>query len=179
MSEGLFGLYIGTVVDVDDPANAFRVKVYIPGICEPTSAWARGFDLFGSGKDFGKFGPPPEGSQVGVFFEAGDIDCPWFIPTGCAQDEIVSDVAGTLNKWGFAFGDIRLQFEVGLTGLGKVTIYSAKIPEANRIIVDGETNSITIQALTDVTIQAVGRVNITAGLLTLQGRVVTPGGKPI
>lgn len=179
MSEGFFGLYHGYVTSVDDPLQANRVRVHIPGICEPESAWARPRGLFGSGGCFGFFGAPPEGSEVLVQFEAGDIDFPWWEPAGGAAGEAPEEVRGSLMKWVFAFGDARMMFEATPDGAGKVKVYSARLPGQNEIVLDGQTNTVEIRGMTHVKIEAVGLLELTAGLLTLQGRPVTPGGKPI
>jgi hypothetical protein len=179
MSDGFFGLYHGWVTSVDDPLQADRVRVYIPGICEPESAWARPRGYFGSGGAFGFFGAPPEGSEVLVQFEAGDIDYPWWEPARGAAAEAPEEVRGSLTKWLFSFGDVRMMFEATEDGAGKVRLYSARLPGQNEILLDGQTNTIEIRSLTKVKIEAVGLLELKAGLVTIQGRPVTPGGKPI
>lgn len=179
MSEGLFGIYLGTVFSVEDPLKANRVRVQIPGLCEPYSAWARPKGWMGAAYAFGLFGVPPEGSQVLVQFEAGDIDSPWYEPAGGSAGEAPEEVRGSLTKWMLAFGDIRILVEATPTGQGKVKIYSATLPGQNEIILDGLTNTLELRALTHVKIDSVGLLEVKAGILTLQGRPVTPGGKPI
>ncbi|MDO8941955.1 MAG: phage baseplate assembly protein V [Desulfobacterales bacterium] len=179
MSEGLFGMYLGTVVSVEDPLQANRVRVSVPGICEPFSNWARPKGWIGAAYAFGSFGVPPEGSQVLVQFEAGDIDSPWYEPAAGSAGEAPPEVRGSLTKWLLGFGDIRILVEATETGQGKLKIYSAQLPGQNEIILDGQTNTIAIRALTHLTIEAVGLLELRAGLLTLQGRPVAPGGKPI
>jgi len=179
MSEGLFGIYLGTVFSVEDPLQAGRVRVSIPGICEPYSNWARPKGIFGAAFAFGSFGVPPEGSQVLVQFEAGDIDSPWYEPAGGSAGETPPEVRGAFTKWLLGFGDFRILVEATETGQGKVKIYSAMLPGQNEIILDGQTNTVEIRALTHVKIEAVGLLELRAGLLTLQGRPVSPGGKPI
>lgn len=176
---GLFGIYIGTVVNIDDPLEANRAKIYVPGICEPSTAWARPRGLFGSGRNFGVFGPPPEGSEVLVQFEAGDIDSPWYEPTGASKAEIPDRMKGSLNKWGFGFGDIQFEVELKESGKGVLSIYALGIPDANVITLDSETNAIEIKCLTSLKLSSVGQIDLLAGLVTIQGRPVTPGGKPI
>jgi len=179
----LYGTYLGTVVSVDDPLEANRVRVKIPGICEPFSNWARQEGRgFGVGHGFGFFGVPPEGSEVLVTFEAGDIDSPWYRPADIGAADIPSEVRGTPTKWMMSFLDIRMLFEVQDVGgqlLGKVKIYSNKLGEYNYIEIDGANNKVSVEALTDLAIKAVGRVNIQGVFVTIQGRPVTPGGKPI
>ena len=153
---GLFGIYLGTVVSVDDPLEANRVTVHIPAICEPHSAWARPKGFIGAGYAFGLFGPPPEGSQVLVQFEAGDIDSPWYEPAGGAAGEAPDEVRGSLTKWLLGFGDIRILVEATPLGPGKVKIYSAALPGQNEIVLDGSTNTVELRALTHLKIESVG-----------------------
>jgi hypothetical protein len=170
-----FGLYVGTVFSVEDPEQAGRIQVTIPGICEPNSGWARPRGLFGSAKNLGLYGVPPEGSEVLVQFEAGDIDSPWYEPSGVAAGEMPPRIKGTLNKYGFGFGDLQFEVEIKDSGKSVLTIYSLAVPDSNQIILDAETNQITIQSLTGLNLSCVGQIDITAGLVTIQGRPVTPG----
>jgi hypothetical protein len=79
----------------------------------------------------------------------------------------------------FAFGDARMLFEATPDGAGQVKLYSARLPGQNEIVLDGQTNTVEIRGMTHVKIEAVGLLELRAGLLTLQGRSVSPGGKPI
>lgn len=174
-----FGLYVGRVFSVEDPENANRVQVTIPGICEPCSGWARPKGLFGSAPNMGLYGVPPEGSEVLVQFEAGDIDSPWYEVTGASAGEFPPRIKGTLNKYGFGFGDLQFEVEIKESGVSVLTIYSLLIPEANQIILDAETNTLTLKSLTKIELSCIGEISLLAGLVTIQGRPVTPGGKPI
>jgi hypothetical protein len=97
--QGIFGLYIGKIVNNQDPKQANRVQIYIPGIAEPSTGWARPKGLFGSAENFGIFGVPPEGSEVLVQFEAGDIDSPWYEIPGPDPDDIPEEVKGDGTKY--------------------------------------------------------------------------------
>lgn len=179
----IYGTYLGKVVEVDDPLEANRVRVKIPGICEPSSNWARQEGRgFGVGNGFGFFGTPPMNSEVLVTFEAGDIDSPWYRPADIGAADIPADVRGEHTKWMMAFADIRMFFEVEEIGgqlLGKVKIYSDKLGEYNFIEIDGSKNEVTVSALTKLSLKALGLVEISGGAVVIQNRLVTPGGKPI
>lgn len=74
------GLAVGTVTKRDDPLKLGRVRVRVPGLLEPESAWALPLGLPGAGsKDRGTFWVPEEGAEVGVFFNMGDVDDPRYI----------------------------------------------------------------------------------------------------
>jgi hypothetical protein len=69
------GLYIGVVVKRDDDEKLARVKVRIPGLIEPMSAWAFPLGTVGGGSDArGFYAVPEEGAEVGVLFHQGDVD---------------------------------------------------------------------------------------------------------
>ncbi|HEU4405503.1 MAG TPA: phage baseplate assembly protein V, partial [Polyangiaceae bacterium] len=68
----LLGLYIGYVTDRDDPERLGRVRLCIPGVLEPHSAWAWPLGTGGGGsKDCGFFAVPEVGAEVGVLFNQG------------------------------------------------------------------------------------------------------------
>jgi hypothetical protein len=177
--QGIFGLYKGKIVNNQDPKQANRVQIYIPGIAEPSTGWARPKGLFGSAENFGIFGVPPEGSEVLVQFEAGDIDSPWYEIPGPDPDDIPEEVKGIGTKFMISFGDLRMAFQQKPSGLGSCKIYSSKLGDENYIEINGETNSITISSLTDLKLKATGAVEMVGGLVKIQGRNVSPGSKEI
>lgn len=73
-------LYIGHVVDREDPECLGRVRVRIPGLVEPASAWAFPLGTLGGGSDKrGFYSVPEKGAEVGVLFHQGDIDHPFYL----------------------------------------------------------------------------------------------------
>lgn len=69
------GMYVGYVTHRNDPEKLGRVRVCIPGVLEPHSAWAWPLGTAGGGfKDRGFFAVPEEGAEVAVFFNQGDVD---------------------------------------------------------------------------------------------------------
>lgn len=73
-------LYIGEVVDREDPELLGRVRVRIPGLVDPASAWAFPLGTVGGGSDRrGFFAIPEKGAEVGVLFHQGDVDHPFYL----------------------------------------------------------------------------------------------------
>jgi len=72
------GLYMGSVVDRNDPNGDGRVRVKIPGLIDDKSAWARpkgmGYTLWGMIR------VPPQDADVYVQFINGELDQPVYEP---------------------------------------------------------------------------------------------------
>lgn len=88
----LDGLHVGEVVDREDPEGLGRVRVRIPGLVEPASAWAWPLGTLGGGSDRrGFFCVPEKGAEVGVLFHQGDvgklfgISCPTAAPSSLEE----------------------------------------------------------------------------------------------
>ena len=177
--DGLLGTYLGEVVDVEDPDEAGRVRVLIPGLCQPYTNWARPKGVFGVGLNFGFFGPPPLHSDVLVVFEAGDIDTPWFEPAAPKSGDIPEEVRGYYDKWLMTFGGARILAELNDDGSSNLTIYTTDKDGGPRVEIRGSDNTVRIAAMAKVEIEAVGLVDINGTLVTIQGRPVTPGSGPI
>jgi hypothetical protein len=94
MSEGTHPfLYLGEVTNRDDPDGLGRVRVLIPAVCEPESAWAFPMGAPGAGTaERGHFEPPAVGANVMVQFLLGDVDHPYYMPGPWGDPEGVSDV---------------------------------------------------------------------------------------
>jgi len=172
----LFGIYKGIVKDVIDPQEANRIRVYIPGICDPISNWAEPIGMFGSAANFGSFGVPPEGSEVYIQFEAGDIDFPIYQPTGKGKLEFPEEYRGSLNKWGFMFLDTMIMFEQ-TENSGKIKLYTND--RENFITIDGVTNKIELKSLSGINIETTGELNLNASTVKIQNRIVQNNGREI
>lgn len=74
-----FGCYFGQVADNADPLKLGRVRVTVPGLCEP-SGWALpvGGAHSSGAKGLGGFDVPPKDAAVLIGFHAGDIDHPYY-----------------------------------------------------------------------------------------------------
>jgi len=178
----LYGLYLGHVTDRRDPEKLGRVRVCIPGLVEPESAWAWPLGTVGGGsKDQGFFAVPELGAEVGVFFDRGDVDSPhyvcshWGKPTGESElpDEAQKDPPD--NR---VLSTKTFRIELDETeGARKLRLTNKKT--GDHIVLDPETNSISIEATTAITLRAVGAISLEATTVTIAGRVVRPIAAPI
>jgi len=76
--ERYFGLYMGRVVDRNDPDTRGRVRVEIPGMIDERSAWA--VPKGGGSRKWGSVAVPPLDADVYVQFVNGDIERPVYEP---------------------------------------------------------------------------------------------------
>ena len=178
----LLGLYIGYVTHRDDPEQLGRVRVCIPGLVEPHGPWAWPLGTCGGGsKDRGFFAVPEVGAEVGVLFNQGDLDSPcyltahWGLPEG--QSEVPEEARRTPpDNRVLATETFRVELDE-TEGARRLRITNRKT--GDHLELDAETNSITLQATTALTIRAVGAIRLEAPHITIGGRVVRPVKKPI
>lgn len=90
-----YGLYIGYVIDRDDPKGLGRVRVCIPGLIDEGTSWARQLGLGGGAAKNGTKFVPPLNAEVAVFFANGDIDQPYFLggPPGLNEGNTGDDAS--------------------------------------------------------------------------------------
>ena len=87
----LYGLYDGFVLERDDPDGLGRVKVTVPGILEE-SDWAFPVGVPGGGAgQGGLWWVPKVNASVAVFFVAGDIEAPRYMPSHWGDGEAPTD----------------------------------------------------------------------------------------
>jgi uncharacterized protein involved in type VI secretion and phage assembly len=77
--DGLYGVYVGVVSDIEDPENMGRVKVTFPWRdADDESKWARIATPM-AGKDMGAYFLPEKDDEVLVAFGDGDIHDPYVV----------------------------------------------------------------------------------------------------
>jgi len=179
-------LYIGEVVDRDDPEGLGRVRVRIPGLIDPASPWAFPLGTVGGGSDRrGFFSVPEKGAEVGVLFHQGDVDHPFYLcghwgkPNGKAE---VPEPARDLPKEevpqvrAFETDRFLLVFD---DRAGKEAFLIKDKKSGDQIEFDGAAMGITIKATAGLVLKADGLVNIEGAAVQINGRLVLPGPKPI
>jgi hypothetical protein len=179
----LLGMHIGYVTERDDPEQLGRVRVCIPGLIEPASAWAWPLGTGGGGaKDRGLFAVPAHGAEVAVFFNQGDAQAaPFYLCAHWGKPGGDSEVPQEARKtppdnhvWATPTFRIELDESVGAR---KLKLTNRKT--GDHVLLDAETNTIAIEATTSMTIRALGAVTIDAAQVTIAGRVVRPIADPI
>ncbi len=177
-----FGLYIGSVVDRDDPEQLGRVRVRVPGILEPASAWAWPLGTAGGGsKDRGLFAVPEVGAEVGVLFNQGDVDQPYYLaghwgkPGGDSEVPKEAQRVKPTNRV-LATETFRIELDEadGTRGLRITNLKTQDVLE-----LDAETNAVRIKGTTALVLEATGLVDIRGAIVQINGRRVLSSKKAI
>lgn len=177
-----FGMYVGYVTHRKDPEGLGRVRVCIPGVLEPHSAWAWPLGTSGGGsKDRGFFAVPEEGAEVAVFFNQGDVDAPYYLSAHWGKPGGESEVPEEAQKDPpdnrvLATPTFRIELDES-DGSRKLKLTNRKT--GDHLLFDAEENTITLEGTTAVTIRAVGAISLEATQVTIAGRVVRSVADPI
>ncbi|QDF03401.1 phage baseplate assembly protein V [Myxococcus xanthus] len=178
----LLGMYVGYVTQREDEAQLGRVRVCIPGVLEPESAWAWPLGTSGGGaKDTGFFAVPHVGAEVAVFFNMGDLDAPYYLsahwgkPGGQSEVPEEAQVSPPDNRV-LATPTFRVELDESAEKK-KLKLTNRKTGDC--LTFDAETNSVTLEATTALTLRAVGAISLEAAQVTIAGRVVRPIAEPI
>jgi uncharacterized protein involved in type VI secretion and phage assembly len=178
----LLGLYIGYVTDRDDPEQLGRVRVCIPGLIEPHSAWAWPLGTVGGGSsNRGFFAVPEVGAECAVWFNQGDVDAPHFLSAHWGKPDGASEVPEEAQKGPpdcrvFATKTFRIELDES-EGLRRLKLTNRKT--GDHLVFDAEENTVTLEGTTAITLKAVGAIKLDAPLITIGGRVVRPVEEPL
>jgi uncharacterized protein involved in type VI secretion and phage assembly len=180
------GLYLGQVVDRADPERLGRVRVRVPGLLEPASAWAFPLGTVGGGSERrGFFAVPELGAEVGVLFHQGDPDHPFYLcghwgrPDGSTElPEPARDLSPAETPQVRAFETRRflLLFD---DRAGHEALVVRDKRSGDQIELDGAAMGITIKATSALILKADGLVSIEGTAVQINGRLVLPSKKPI
>ncbi|MCP4678749.1 MAG: hypothetical protein GY854_25210 [Deltaproteobacteria bacterium] len=177
----LFGMYVGYVTDREDPEELGRVRVCVPGLIEPHSAWAWPLGTCGGGaKDRGFFAVPEVGAEVALFFNQGDVDAPYWLsahwgkPDG--ESEVPEEAQGTYDNRVIATETFRIEMDE-TEDARKLKLTNRKT--GDHLVFDAEENSVTLQGTTAVVIKADGGLYLEGSTINIGGRVVRPVRDPI
>ncbi|TMQ08634.1 MAG: hypothetical protein E6J90_39960 [Deltaproteobacteria bacterium] len=182
----LLGLHIGHVVDRADPLKLGRVRVRIPGLIQDASAWAFPLGTLGGGSDRqGFFAVPEDGAEVGVLFQEGDVERPyylaghWGMPGGSTE---IPGPARELSKTEtpqVRVLETRRFVLVFDDRAGHETLRIEDKLSGDQIEFDGTALGMTVKATSALILKADGLINIEGTTVVINGRLVLPGGGPI
>lgn len=178
----LMGLFIGYVTSHTDPEQLGRVRVCVPGVLEPESAWAWPLGTSGGGsRGCGFFAVPEVGAEVGVLFNQGDVDAPYYMaghwgrPNGQSEVPEEAQVSPPRNRV-IATPTFRIELDES-EGARKLRLTNKKT--GDRLLFDAEDNTVTLEATTSLTLRALGAISLEAAQVTIGGRIVRPIADPI
>lgn len=180
-TDGRPGMYLGVVIDRDDPDGLGRVRVQVPGLVEPASGWAWPLGTGGGGgPDRGLFAVPEVGAEVAVFFHQGDVDHPhylcahWGAPGGAS--EVPAEASGSPDVRVLATASFRIVLD---ERAGRRRLAVIDRATGDGLELDAETHAVTLRGTSALRIECLGPLSIEALALTLNGRTVRPGAEPI
>ncbi len=174
----IVGFYLGTVVDNKDPEKLGRIRLKVPGLVEPSSAWAFPFGtLAGGAKGRGWFDVPDVNADVCVLFYQGDVDRPFYVPghwgfppsgRETPFDEAGMSATDRLAVRGYETPRYQLVFDER-TGKERVVILDkvngnlVEVSDSNGITIKAtESRKVVVDAGGDVEVKAGGKVAIGA-----------------
>lgn len=161
-----FGMQIGVVTHRDDPDNAGRVRVRIPGLVEPASAWAYPIGAPGGGSDDrGYFDVPEVDAEVAVWFKGGDPDHPYYLPGNWGRGE--APQGGDPDVKALAFGEYDVVVDTRI-GRKKLSIVD-RLGTDNVVEFDGVQRTLRISSTTSIRIESTGQIEINGLLVTVNG----------
>lgn len=174
----LLGLFVGYVVEREDPKGLGRVRACIPGVVEPKTTWAMPLGGGGGGsKDRGDFAVPRQGAEVAVFFNQGDIDAPYYMAAQWGAGEVPEEAQKSPpDNRVLATETFRVEMDETANGR-RLRLTNRKT--GDHLEFDAEANTVTLQATTTLTLRATGAVRIEGTQVFVAGRVVRPIGEPI
>jgi hypothetical protein len=173
----LFGMFVGYVVNREDPKRLGRVQVCIPGFIEPHSAWSWPLGTCGGGsKNRGFFAVPELNAEVCIFFNQGKISAPYYITTNWGMPDGQSEVPEEAQKSPpnnrvIATETFRIEMDESEND-HKLRLLNKRTQD--QIILDADQNSIVIKGTTAIVIQAVGAITLDAAQISIKGRAVRP-----
>jgi len=184
--EPLYGLYVGSIVNRNDPKGLGRVRVHIPGITAPEgSAWAWPLGQSGSGGGSingqksrqGFFNIPELGAEVAVLFNQGDEDYPYYLTGNWGRDEVPEATEG-------GNPDIRVmefgQYAIVIDDRPETRSFAILDKDGDaRVEFNGVTKQMLIETPTSITLRATGEIELDALNIVLNGRPVLVSDDPI
>lgn len=184
------GMYVGSVVSNADPLRLGRVRVRVPGVAEPASAWALPLGG-GSGERRGGLSIPEEGAEVAVWFQSGDVDHPYYLTANWHEGKLPGRVGGYFSadegeadESSMPIADVpKVPAWEGARYLitvdereGKTSLLVRDKKSDDQILFDGEKYVVQIKASSMLNLRSDGLVLIEGAQVIINGRPVAAGG---
>ena len=188
----LLGMNVGVVTDNADPLNLYRVRVRIPGLIEPASAWAFPLGMPGGGsKRRGLAFGPEVGTEVAVFFNQGDVDHPYYMIGNWGTDEVPGPVGGyagsdetaevvpSADAHDVIAMETKRYVIIIDDRVGKERLVLRDKNTGDQLLMDGVKGGIQVLATAMLHLKSMGSVVIDGAAVTIQGRAVLANPKAI
>lgn len=196
--DNYYGHYAGVVVDNKDPKGIGRLRIQVPGVCEPSTGWALPFGIQGGGDTgVGSFDIPKQGAEVVVMFLQGDPDHPrwtyghWGMPNGeadtpePAKSAIAEDGPGAASQVK-AYENDQMQMFTDLREDKARFVIRSKLGDAEDLSgpalmleFDNKAGTLALSAPAGISLKSTGIIDIQGLVITLNGRPVLPTGNGI
>lgn len=182
------GMFRAIVTDNQDPLGLHRVKLRVPALDDLETDWAIPLTIGGGSADRGFHIVPDVGAHCCVWFEMGDVlegqaayaAAQWGQPEGGTAEipKAIRD-AGADAAQVHVLQVGRVQFVIDeRAGQRSVRISDEQDPPTS-IEWDLERRGIAIDSVSAVLIRSKGGIHIEAPSITLNGRRVSAGTKPL
>lgn len=175
----MFGMHVGVVTHRHDPKGLGRVRVRVPGVLEPASAWAYPIGAPGAGSaDRGMWWIPEVGGEVAVFLKGGDPDHPYYMPANWGRprggaSEVPEAAAGNPDIVAISFG--AYEIVVDTRAATKKLAIRDKRAQDNVLEFDGLTRRMKISSTVGIAIESTGQIEINGLVVTINGIVAGSG----
>lgn len=161
----LLGMYVGQVIDRDDPEALGRVRLTIPGLIED-SAWALPIAVGGGGAKRGVFHTPPLGADVTVWFAFGDPDQPHYSGGHWGYDEVPSETDGHPDCHAIETANYIVVLDDRPASEGFRIIDKSG---GGEISFSGTTRRLLVKTTVGISLETLGQVDITGAVVTING----------
>lgn len=162
----LFGMYTGVVLDREDPEKLGRVRIQIPGLIEEGTEWAFPLGMGGGAAQRGTVFVPPLGAEVAVWFRMGDIDQPYYFGGHLGRGEQLTGTEGDPDAYAIETESYVVLIDERPESRSLTLRDKAS---GNQIQMNGVTQSLSIDATTQINITSKGFVYINGLEVIIQG----------
>lgn len=166
-------LHRGVVADANDPENLGRIVANVPGYLDQGTGWLLPI-LPAAGASGGLYAVPQRGDEVLVLVLDEEPDEGYYFGANWGRGEVPPEASSSTTRL-----LVSRDYAVVLDGHAGGRCSVVHRASGDGIVHDSATRALTITGTSRISISSVGAVDITAAAVTIQGRPVAPGTKPI